>query len=150
MNTYGLETTEGSITYYNGLSGTEKESVADANRYNGSIGMNASTTGNLYGVYDKNTAGSQLPSNSSKYVTIYPIDTTVEGDDGSIHFHYEQWKDVYGDAIYEKSNGNGNISNKSWFDDYTDEDIVGDDGPFCTQGGYFTGGEGVGVFAFSA
>ena len=74
------------------------------------------------GKYSSSVADSQIPSNSSKYVTIYPIDTTVEGNDGSIHFHYAKWKDIYGDAIYETSNGNGN--NKSWFNDYADEEEI--------------------------
>ena len=91
------------------------------NKYNTEQGMNASTTGNLYGIYDmsggnwewtavlysrytsknadiiyNNTANglytksdknSQLPSNSSKYVTIYPINMEIEGNYGSINKH---------------------------------------------------------------
>ena len=187
MNTYGPETKEGDTTYYNEVTGygssgtgrTTEENIADDNRYNGKYGMNASTTGNLYGVYDisggaweytsvlysKYTNGnenslyaktangkyslsvtdSQIPSNSSKYVTIYPIDTTVEGNDGSIHFHYAKWKDIYGDAIYETSNGNG--SNKSWFNDYADEDTRTGE-YFSQRGGHFWGAAGAGAFAF--
>ena len=188
MNTYGPETKEGETTYYNEVTGygssgtgrTTEENIADDNRYNGKYGMNASTTGNLYGVYDisggcweytsvlyskytnnngnslyaktangkysSSVADSQIPSNSSKYVTIYPIDTTVEGNDGSIHFHYAKWKDIYGDAIYETSNGNGN--NKSWFNDYADGDTANLTEAFCLRGGYFWNGAGAGAFAF--
>ena len=188
MNTYGPETKEGETTYYNEVTGygssrtgrTTEENIADDNRYNGKYGMNASTTGNLYGVYDisggcweytsvlysKYTHGngnslyaktangkyissitdSQIPSNSSKYVTIYPIDTTVEENDGSIHFHYAKWIDIYGDAIYETSNGNGN--NKSWFNDYADEDTAYLTEAFSIRGGLFWGGTGAGAFAF--
>ena len=188
MNTYGPETKEGETTYYNEVTGygssgtgrTTEETIADDNRYDGKYGMNASTTGNLYGVYDisggcweytsvlysKYTNGngnslyaktangkyslsvtdSQIPSNSSKYATIYPIDTTVEGNDGSIHFHYAKWKDIYGDAIYETSNGNGN--NKSWFNDYADEDTAYLTEAFCLRGGYFWLVAGAGAFAF--
>ena len=187
MNTYGPETKEGEKTYYNEVTGygssgtgrTTEENIADDNRYNGKYGMNASTTGNLYGVYDisggcweytsvlyskyTNSNGnslyaktangkyslsvsdSQIPSNSSKYVTIYPIDTTVEGNDGSIHFHYAKWKDIYGDAIYETSNGNGN--NKSWFNDYADED-TGTGEYFSRRGGICWSGTSAGAFAF--
>ncbi len=188
INTYGPETKEGETTYYNEVTGygssgtgrTTEETIADDNRYDGKYGMNASTTGNLYGVYDisggcweytsvlysKYTNGngnslyaktangkyslsvtdSQIPSNSSKYATIYPIDTTVEGNDGSIHFHYAKWKDIYGDAIYETSNGNGN--NKSWFNDYADEDTAYLTEAFCLRGGYFWLVAGAGAFAF--
>ena len=187
MNTYGPEIKEGETTYYNEVTGygssgtgrTTEENIADDNRYNGKYGMNASTTGNLYGVYDisggcweytsvlyskyTNSNGnslyaktangkyslsvsdSQIPSNSSKYVTIYPIDTTVEGNDGSIHFHYAKWKDIYGDAIYETSNGNGN--NKSWFNDYADED-TGTGEYFSRRGGICWSGTSAGAFAF--
>ena len=188
MNTYGPETKEGETTYYNEVTGygssgtgrTTEENIADDNRYNGKYGMNASTTGNLYGVYDisggcweytsvlyskytnnngnslyaktangkysSSVADSQIPSNSSKYVTIYPIDTTVEGNDGSIHFHYAKWKDIYGDAIYETSNGNGNT--KSWFNNNADPDTDAIEGPFSVRGGYFWIGAGAGAFAF--
>ena len=188
MNTYGPETKEGETKYYNEVTGygssgtgrTTEETIADDNRYDGKYGMNASTTGNLYGVYDisggcweytsvlyskytngngnslyaktangkysSSVADSQIPSNSSKYVTIYPIDTTVEGNDGSIHFHYAKWKDIYGDAIYETSNGNGN--NKSWFNDYADGDTANLTEGFCLRGGYFWNGAGAGAFAF--
>ena len=188
MNTYGPETKEGETKYYNEVTGygssgtgrTTEETIADDNRYDGKYGMNASTTGNLYGVYDisggcweytsvlyskytngngnslyaktangkysSSVADSQIPSNSSKYVTIYPIDTTVEGNDGSIHFHYAKWKDIYGDAIYETSNGNGN--NKSWFNDYADGDTANLTEAFCLRGGYFWNGAGAGAFAF--
>ena len=142
--------------------------------------MNASTTGNLYGVYDisggaweytsvlyskyTNTNGnslyaktangkynssvtnSQIPSNSSKYVTIYPINTDVEGNDGSIHLHYAKWEDIYGDAIYETSSGNGN--NKSWFNDYADEDTARLTEAFSLRGSFFRFGDGSGAFAF--
>ena len=188
MNTYGPETKEGETKYYNEVTGygssgtgrTTEETIADDNRYDGKYGMNASTTGNLYGVYDisggcweytsvlyskytngngnslyaktangkysSSVADSQIPSNSSKYVTIYPIDTTVEGNDGSIHFHYAKWIDIYGDAIYETSNGNGN--NKSWFNDYADGDTANLTEAFCLRGGYFWNGAGAGAFAF--
>ena len=189
MNTYGPETKEGETTYYNEVTGygssgtgrTTEENIADDNRYNGKYGMNASTTGNLYGVYDisggaweytsvlyskytnnngnslyaktangkysSSITDSQIPSNSSKYVTIYPIDTTVEENDGSIHFHYAKWKDIYGDAIYETSNGNGN--NKSWFNDHADGDTAGLTEVFSLRGGFFRSGDVAGAFAFA-
>ena len=142
--------------------------------------MNASTTGNLYGIYDlsggnweytsalyskytngngtalythtangkyaKDVDGSQLPYNSSKYVTIYPIDTTIEGDDGSMDMHYSKWSEIYGDSIYETSSQCG--SNTSWYGDRADEDSGGTDGPFCLRGGPYWDGTGAGAFAF--
>ena len=186
MNTYNESTTEESTTYNNSMTGIGSSetsttiTVNDDNRYNGKYGMNASTTGNLYGIYDmnggkweytaalyskyisnngsllyaktksgvynKNTNESQLSENSSKYVTIYPIDENISGNDASIHFHYAKWKDIYGDAIYETSSNTG--TGKSWFNDGSDEDTDGADGPFCARGGISWGGTLSGIFAF--
>ena len=174
INSYNKDTTN-----YAKLTGVGGSS-AD-NKYNTTSGMNASTTGNLYGIYDlsganweytsvlyskytngngtalythtangkyaKDVDGSQLPDNSSKYVTIYPIDTTITGDDGSMDMHYSKWSEIYGDAIYETSSQCG--SNTSWYGDRADGDSGGTDGPFCTRGGTYWVGTGAGAFAFA-
>ena len=181
---YGRNNHEISINSYNkdstnyakltGVGGSSAD-----NKYNTTNGMNASTTGNLYGIYDlsggnweytsalyskytngngtalythtangkyaKDVDGSQLPYNSSKYVTIYPIDTTIEGDDGSMDMHYSKWSEIYGDAIYETSSQCG--SNTSWYGDRADEDS-GSEG-FCIRGGYSGNGSQTGAFAFA-
>ena len=171
INSYNKDTTN-----YAKLTGVGGSS-AD-NKYNTTNGMNASTTGNLYGIYDlsggnweytsvlyskytngngtalyahtangkyaKDVDGSQLPTNSSKYVTIYPIDTTIEGDDGSINMHYSKWNEIYGDAIYETSNGCG--YKNAWYGDRADEDSTSEG--FCTRGSRFSHGTEAGIFAF--
>ena len=151
------------------------------NKYNTEQGMNASTTGNLYGIYDmsggnwewtevlysrytsknadiiyNNTANglytksdknSQLPSNSSKYVTIYPINMEIEGNDGSINKHYSLWSEIYSDAIYEVSSKCG--YNTAWFGDRADEDSDSQEGPFSIRGGKFNYGTEAGIFVFA-
>ncbi len=184
---YGRNNHEISINSYNkdstnyakltGVGGSSAD-----NKYNTTNGMNASTTGNLYGIYDlsggnweytsvlyskytngngtalyahtangkyaKDVDGSQLPDNSSKYVTIYPIDTTIEGDDGSMDMHYSKWSEIYGDAIYETSSQCG--SNTSWYGDRADEDSGATEGVFCIRGGQsLNTSTQIGVFAFA-
>ena len=151
------------------------------NKYNTANGMNASTTGNLYGIYDlsggnweytsvlyskytndygnalylhtangkyeKDVGDSQLPTNSSKYVTIYPIDTTIEGDDGSMDMHYSKWSEIYGDAIYETSSQCG--SNAGWYGGRADGDSGTTEGVFNIRGGSFWDGTEAGAFAFA-
>ena len=182
---YGRNNHEISINSYNkdstnyakltGVGGSSAD-----NKYNTTNGMNASTTGNLYGIYDlsggnweytsvlyskytngngtalyTNTANgkyardeenSQIPANSSKYVTIYPIDTTIEGDDGSMDMHYSKWSEIYGDAIYETSSQCG--SNTSWYGEYTDKSSSGAGGLFCIRGGDCWCSTEAGAFAF--
>ncbi len=175
INSYCKNTTN--FAKLTGVGGNDENS-----KYNTVNGMNASTTGNLYGIYDlsggnwestavlysKNTnlygtslyshtvnkkytkddEASQLTSNSSKYVTIYPIKTEgVTGDDGSIDIHYPIWNNIYGDAIYETSSKCG--TDTSWYGDRADEDSGGTDGPFCLRGGSYGYGFLTGVFAFA-
>ena len=185
---YGRNNHEISINSYNkdstnyakitGVGGSSAD-----NKYNTTNGMNASTTGNLYGIYDlsggnweytsvlyskyyskytngngtalythtangkyaKDVDGSQLPANSSKYVTIYPIDTTITGDDGSMDMHYSKWSEIYGDAIYETSSQCG--SNTSWYGDRADQDSGSES--FCLRGGDCWRGAEAGAFAFA-
>ena len=175
ISTNGYNKDEVNYAKLTGIGGSSAD-----NKYNTTNGMNASTTGNLYGIYDlsggnweytsvlyskytngngtalythtangkyaKDVDGSQIPDNSSKYVTIYPIDTTIEGDDGSISMHYPKWSEIYGDAIYETSSGSG--KNKGWYGDRADEDSEGTDGSFCIRGGYSGNGAQTGAFAF--
>ena len=122
INGYNKDTTN-----YAKITGMGGSSIN--NKYNTEYGMNASTTGNIYGIYDlsggnweyiatlyskytngngsalythtanekyaKDIENSQLPANSSKYVTIYPIDATVGEKDGTMSFHFFKWNEIY-------------------------------------------------------
>ena len=178
---YGRNSHEISINLYNKNDTTILTGVGGSsadNKYNTKNGMNASTTGNLYGIYDlnggnweytsvlyskytsknstalytntangkysKDEENSQIPANSSKYVTIYPIDTTITEDDGSINMHYPKWSEIYGDAIFETSSQCG--SNTAWYGDRADEDSTSQG--FCVRGGAYWNGPQTGIFAF--
>ena len=135
-------------------------------------GTKASTTGTIYGIYDmsggtwERTAGLVNNGNenlatygqsllnalnngkSSKYVTAYPFDSSVDKNGANIDTaSTANWKantKIYGDGIRETSTaGTGKTS---WYTDYSSFPAVY--GPFSTRGGYFWYGEGAGLFSF--
>ena len=136
-------------------------------------GTKASTTGTIYGIYDmsggtwERTAGLVNNGNenlatygqsllnalnngkSSKYVTAYPFDSSVDKNGANIDTaSTANWKantKIYGDGIRETSTaGTGKTS---WYTDYSYFPAV--DIPFSTRGGHLWSGEGAGLFYFS-
>ena len=135
-------------------------------------GTKASTTGTIYGVYDmsggtwERTAGLVNNENenlatygqsllnalnngkSSKYVTVYPHNASVDKNGANIDTaSTANWKantKIYGDGIRETSTaGTGKTS---WYTDYSCFPAV--DTPFSGRGGYLWNGEGAGLFSF--
>ena len=135
-------------------------------------GTKASTTGTIYGIYDmsggawERTAGLVNNGNanlarygqsllntlnngkSSKYVTVYQQDSSVDKDGANINTASEaNWKvntKIYGDGIRETSTaGTGKTS---WYTDYSYFPAV--DYPFSLRGGGLWSGEGAGLFCF--
>ena len=136
-------------------------------------GTKASTTGTIYGVYDmsggtwERTAGLVNNENenlatygqsllnalnngkSSKYVTVYPHNASVDKNGANIDTaSTANWKantKIYGDGIRETSTaGTGKTS---WYTDYSYFPAVGS--PFSVRGGDFWDGEGAGLFYFN-
>lgn len=163
---YGQNTNEIWINpadnYATGCSGTSATSGSTAgctNNYASTNGVKASTTGNVYGIYDisggsweclaaylnngnssLNTYGSVMVSAASQYKDIYTVGST---DDQAINYGLTINKK--GDAIYETSN---NISGPySWFSDYSY--MPNTNSPWIVRGGYFGGSSGAGAFYFS-
>ena len=135
-------------------------------------GTKASTTGTIYGIYDmsggtwERTAGLVNNGNanlatygqsllnalnngkSSKYVTAYPFDSSVDKNGANIDTaSTANWKantKIYGDGIRETSTaGTGKTS---WYTDYSYFPAVYS--PFSTRGGDLWDGEGAGLFYF--
>ena len=135
-------------------------------------GTKASTTGTIYGIYDmsggtwERTAGLVNNGNenlatygqsllnalnngkSSKYVTAYPFDSSVDKNGANIDTaSTANWKantKIYGDGIRETSTaGTGKTS---WYTDYSYFPAV--HGPFSLRGGTFWSGEGAGLYCF--
>ena len=136
-------------------------------------GTKASTTGTIYGIYDmsggtwERTAGLVNNGNenltkygqslmnalnngkSSKYVTVYPHDSSVDKTGANIDTaSAANWKantKIYGDGIRETSTaGTGKTS---WHTDYSYFPAVDD--PFSIRGGDLWHGEGAGLFYFN-
>ena len=136
-------------------------------------GTKASTTGTIYGIYDmsggtwERTAGLVNNGNanlatygqsllnalnngkSSKYVTAYPFDSSVDKNGANIDTaSTANWKantKIYGDGIRETSTaGTGKTS---WYTDYSYFPAVVS--PFSVRGGYLWIGEGAGLFYFN-
>ncbi len=136
-------------------------------------GTKASTTGTIYGVYDmsggtwERTAGLVNNENenlatygqsllnalnngkSSKYVTVYPHNASVDKNGANIDTaSTANWKantKIYGDGIRETSTaGTGKTS---WYTDYSYFPAV--HVPFSERGGGLWYGEGAGLFYFN-
>ena len=118
-----------------------------------------STTGTVEGVYDMsggsweyvaayvnngngnlNTYGSSLVSGEAKTKNVYTM-----GSGDTRQANYNANAGVYGDAVYETSNGYDS-SNQSWHGDYSS--FPYSSGPFFDRGGYYGGGSSAGVFSF--
>jgi type IV pilus assembly protein PilA len=128
------------------------------NTYETSYGMESSTTGNIYGVYDMSgsvweyvpayidngstnltTNGSDIVSASYKYKDVYKIgstDTTTN--------NYALTINHKGDALYETSNNY--TSSYGWYNDYTFMPVA--NAPWFGRGGFWNDISSAGTFAF--
>ena len=136
-------------------------------------GTKASTTGTIYGIYDmsggtwERTAGLVNNGNSnlstygqslmnalnneksSKYVTVYPHDSSVDKTGANIDAACEaNWKantQIYGDGIHETSTAG--TKKTSWYGDYSYFQAV--DNPFNVRGGHCGDVDGAGLLCFT-
>ena len=151
--------------FITGIAGDEvaaSESTSTENSYNTSKGMLASTTGNIYGVYDLSggtweyTAGWDTLSSSS-YITNYG-----KAKDGTVYFsksgESDRTKTAYrngtndydGEKIKEVCRTGDGIKetwisgSDSWFNDYSN--CVNSGIPFSVRGGFCNNEDNAGVF----
>jgi len=156
---YGRNGTEVRINnntgYYTGWGATTHNAAkvsynasSVGNLWTGQYGLLASSTGNIYGIYDLSggayeytaayisggdtSPGTDIVSATSKYKNVY---TT-----------YAKTANKYGDAIYETSAGGTSGSSKSWFGGYSGmpESLS----PFFVLGGGCDSGASAGLFSF--
>ena len=146
-----------------GLCGKETESkdlitteLSKTCEYNEINGGNASTTGNVYGVYDmaggawEYVAGilSSYKSNSNNYnSTTYPDKyfDWYNGDSSDKNTNYNANTNKYGDAVYETSHS-GDSDGGSWDSSYSK--FPNSSGPVFVRGGRAYNGKPADVFAF--
>ena len=158
-------TINNSSTYITGNAGNTvgaSDAPGITNAYDTEKGVLASTTGNIYGVYDMKkgayeytasviptenssiiTFGGEIANieKSNKYLTFYPIgESTQEQTD--VSRSYLAWSNIYGDAIWETSNGI-NTDGTTWNGGNVDVDN-GNNEPFFLKGNIFSGGDKTG------
>ena len=114
-------------------------------KYNTKGGTNASTTGNVYGIYDMAGGSGDcvagILSSRLSYNTYYDF-TDIDKKYYDSYISYTNAK--YGDAVYETST-NSNYST-SW--EAGTSYFVRDTVPVFTRGGYAGHGAGAGIFGF--
>ena len=163
---YGKEAEEvyinNSSDYITGNAGTTasaSSAIGITNAYNTATGQKASTTGNIYGVYDMSggnwervaayvnnkhenlqTYGKSLVDGENKYKEVYE-----QGASDNQQLNYEKAAVKYGDAIYETSNGYSS-SSKAWYSNWTN--FVTTSSPFFVRGGIYSDTTTAGLFAF--
>ena len=133
--------------------------VGTTNDYKSSQGQNASTTGNVTGVYD-------MSGGAWEYVAAYVNNSFADDYAASLVSADPKYKDVYstgssdsrdnnyavstpanghyGDAVWETSNSG--TSTNSWYSDYSNFPYT--NSPFFVRGGCYYYGTNTGVFFF--
>ena len=143
------------ITGQAGSSGSAS-STTSTSKYNSGNGPQASTTGNVYGVYDMNGGTMELVaaylanSPNIRYGTslVNGADYTKDVYTGSginESEYYEANANVYGDAIYETSIY-GNNRDQAWYK--ATSYYPGWTEPFFLRGGAYSDGNRANLFAF--
>ena len=147
---YGLNGQEIAIntnsSYITGIgSGSTTSTASVTNQYNTPTGITASTTKNVYGIYDMSGGASEYVAgcytNKTNYLTDN-TDTSYQNKYIDVYSRYDNSK--YGDAVYETSSSSS--SSNSWFSDYSYFVSLGS--PVFSRGGYCGSGSGAGLFNF--
>ena len=180
---YGKETEEVWINpnsnYITGQAGTGPSvaNTTSTNAYNTANGQEASTTGDVTGIYDMsggaweyvaayannghdniNTYGSELVG-TGKYVDVYRASASNGSDNRETNYSYTQpsaglsisainaTSGHYGDAVWETSSSSSSPYTNSWYGDYSG--FPGSGNPFFVRGGDCYAATSAGVFFFS-
>ena len=140
-------------SYTTGCAGSSVSAskVSTCNAWNTATGVNASTTGNIYGIYDmsggayeyvmgnyndtiKNAGFSSMPD--AKYYDKY---TGTDSQDDFTKYHLG---DATKETLKTKSKGEN-----AWYQDY--DSSVHSSNPWVTRGSYYGDGSDAGVFQFT-
>ena len=149
---YGLNGQEIAIntnsSYITGIgSGSTTSTASVTNQYNTPTGITASTTKNVYGIYDMSGGASEYVAgcytNNTNYLTDN-TDTSYQNKYIDVYSRYDNSK--YGDAVYETSSSSP--SSNSWFSDWSG--FVDSGYPVFERGGWYYYGSDAGLFFFSS
>ena len=151
--------------YITGQAGSSVSALqtTSTNKYNTSNGMQASTTGNVTGIYDMSggaweytaayinnghsnltTYGKNVYEAEEKYKDVYQASSTNGNDRQSGNYNLLNPKEKYGDAVYETSNSYSGST--SWYSDgsgFPYSHI-----PFFVRGDRYYGSSSAGLFFF--
>ena len=148
---YGLNGQEIAIntnsSYITGIgSGSTTSTASVTNQYNTPTGITASTTKNVYGIYDMSGGASEYVAgcytNNTNYLTDN-TDTSYQNKYIDVYSRYDNSK--YGDAVYETSSSSS--SSNSWFSDFSY--FVSSGVPVFERGGNYDNGSIAGLFFFN-
>ncbi len=147
------------ITGNAGGSQNASEATGTTNAWNTANGVKASTTHNVYGIYDMSGGGyeyvsayinngnsrlsgyaSSLVNAAAKYKDVYPVGSSNSPDN-----NYTAWSSIKGDALYETSNSYSGFT--SWDGDRSN---IGEFNPIFARGGMNNDGSYSGIFNFGA
>ena len=127
-------------------SGKTDSTSSSTDKYNTANGITASTTKNVYGIYDMSGGAWEYVAACYKE----KIDTlTTNSNSTYINKYidvYENYSSIkFGDALFETSSDSSELA--SWFSDYSR--FVSKDYPLFERGGLYSGGSKAGLFDFS-
>jgi hypothetical protein len=147
---YGINsilTQNDSSSYTTGCAGIEIAAGQCQYAYNTTNGVQASTTGNIYGIYDMSggsldavasylnngnanltTNGTQILNANAMYKDVYTKNTIDSEDD-----NYALTSNRKGDAMYETSNSGSDVQIGAW--QYTTGIMSNQSWPFISRGG---------------
>ena len=152
-------------SYITGIAGdrvTASSSSSTTNTYNTSKGMLASTTGNIYGVYDLSGGAFEYTANWDTLSSSSNIASYGKAVDGTVYFstggssdrtktaYSNGTSDMDGEKVKTVCRSGDGIketwvsSYRSWFNDYSD--FVLSSLPFSVRGGGYGHGDNAGVF----
>ena len=158
-----------SSDYITGSAGDSASADTDAgttNDYKSTQGQEASTTGNVTGVYDMSggaweyvaayvnnghsnltTYGSSLVNAEAKYKDVYSKGSSDSYSNNYTASNPSTSTGHYGDAVWETSSSASSPYTNSWYSDYSGFPLTSN--PFFARGGDFDNGTSAGVFCFS-
>ena len=152
-----------SSSYITGSAGNSPSAVKDTGtdtNYKSTQGVHASTTDNVYGIYDMSGGswecvaayvdnGNSNLNNGSSLVNGDPKTKNVykKASTDNVTNNYNQNKGVYGDAVYETSSNSASPWHLSWYSDYSCFPYSSNH--FFIRGGRSDNGSIAGVFCFT-
>ena len=130
----GINNNSSCITGYGAPAGSDKDVTNGA--YNTSLGKDASTTKNIYGIYD-------MSGGKNEYVM--GVNEPTIGKSGFNSLPEDKYIDIYAATSYE---GHALTETIGWYNDYSK--FVFADNPWFMRGGYYGNGVNAGIFYFNS